>query len=46
MIIIYLDRLNDFGKKHSDARKSLATWKAVVQKAQWNNKQDVLRDLK
>jgi mRNA interferase HigB len=44
MVIFYLDRLNEFGKKHADARKSLATWKDVVQKAQWKNKQDVLRD--
>lgn len=39
MVIIYLDRLNEFGKKHADARKSLATWKDVVQKAHWNNRQ-------
>jgi mRNA interferase HigB len=44
MIIIYLDRLNEFGMRHADARKSLATWRDVVQKAQWNNRQDVLKD--
>jgi mRNA interferase HigB len=44
MVIFYLDRLNEFGRKHADARKSLATWKDVVQKAEWNNRQDVLRD--
>jgi len=44
MVILYLERLNEFGKKHASARKSLATWKNVVQKAQWQNRQDVLRD--
>lgn len=44
MTIIYLERLNSFGKDHANARKSLATWKDVVQKANWNNKQDVLVD--
>lgn|SRR5687767_8742196 len=44
MQIFYLNRLNEFGKKHADARKSLATWKDVVQKAAWKNKQDVLQD--
>jgi mRNA interferase HigB len=44
MVIFYLDRLNEFGKKHADARKSPSTWKDVVQKAQWNSKQDVPRD--
>ncbi|RYZ54754.1 MAG: type II toxin-antitoxin system HigB family toxin [Chitinophagaceae bacterium] len=44
MQIFYLNRLNEFGKQHADARKSLATWKDVVQKASWKNKQDVLQD--
>jgi mRNA interferase HigB len=44
MVIFYLDRLNEFGKKRADARKSVATWKDVVQKAQWNGRQDVFRD--
>jgi len=44
MVIFYLERLNEFGKKHADARKSLATWKDVVQKVQWNNRRDVLKD--
>ncbi|MDB5205219.1 MAG: hypothetical protein JWR72_294 [Flavisolibacter sp.] len=44
MRIFYLSRLNDFGKKHADARKSLSTWKDIVQKAKWQNKQDVLND--
>src|SRR5882762_1997130 len=44
MRIIYLLKLNDFGKKHADSRKSLSTWKDVVLKAQWRTRQDVLRD--
>jgi|SRR5579859_771858 len=44
MLIIYLKRINDFGQGHANARKSLAVWKLVVEKANWKNKQDVLRD--
>ena len=33
MRIFYLDRINDFGRKHANARKSLATWVDVVLKA-------------
>jgi mRNA interferase HigB len=44
MLIIFLDKLNEFGKKHADARKSLATWKSTAEKALWRNKLDVLKD--
>lgn len=44
MIIIYLNKLNDFAKKHADSRKSLNVWKLVVAKVTWKNKQDVLFD--
>jgi mRNA interferase HigB len=44
MLIVYLKRLNDFGKSYANARKSLAVWKSVVEEAEWKNKQDVLRD--
>ena len=44
MLIVYLKKLNDFGKKHANARKSLAVWKLVVEQADWNKKQDVLAD--
>lgn len=44
MRIFYLSRLNDFGKKHANARKSLATWKNVALLAQWKNKHEVLND--
>jgi mRNA interferase HigB len=44
MLIIFLEKLNVFGKKHANARKSLATWKSVTEQAKWNNKQEVLTD--
>lgn len=44
MLIVYLKKLNDFGKNHANARKSLAVWKLVVEQAHWKNKQDVLQD--
>lgn len=44
MFIIYLERLNEFAKRHANARKSLATWKSTTEQALWKNKQDVLRD--
>ena len=44
MTIVYLNRLNDFGKKHANARKSLSAWKRVAVNANWKKKQDVLTD--
>jgi mRNA interferase HigB len=44
MRIVYLERLSEFGKKHADSRKSLATWQDVTEKTSWKNKQDVLND--
>ena len=44
MVIVYLQRLNDFAKTHAIARKSIETWKAVVEDAVWKKKQDVLAD--
>ena len=44
MIIVYLEKLNAFAKKHADARKSLATWQDVTERAEWKSKQDVLSD--
>ncbi|TMI71834.1 MAG: type II toxin-antitoxin system HigB family toxin [Bacteroidetes bacterium] len=44
MIIVYLEKLNLFGKNHANARKSLATWKATTERVIWKNKQDVLSD--
>ena len=44
MLIVYLNRLNEFGKKHADARKSLSVWKSVAEKAIWKKKQDIIMD--
>jgi mRNA interferase HigB len=44
MKIFYLSRLDDFGRNHANARKSLGTWKNVVLLATWKSKQDVLND--
>ena len=44
MLIVDLSILIEFSKKHADARKSLATWKSVVEIAGWKKKQDVLAD--
>lgn len=44
MLIISIDRIIDFSKKHAAARKSLSTWKATVELAAWKKKQDVLAD--
>ncbi len=44
MQIVYLKKLLDFSNKHADARKSLASWKAVTENAVWKKKQDVLTD--
>ena len=44
MILVYLERLNEFAKNHANARKSLATWKSTTEEAIWKNKQDVLKD--
>jgi len=44
MVIIYLNKLNDFAKKHADSRKSLNVWRLVVEKIKWKKRQDVLFD--
>ena len=44
MLVIYLDKLNEFAKKHANSRKSLATWKQTTEEAVWRTKQDVLKD--
>ena len=44
MIIVYLRKLTEFAKKHANARKSLVTWKMVVERTSWKTKQDVLAD--
>jgi len=44
MLIVYLNKLDQFGKKHANAKKSLSAWKMVVEKVMWEKKQDVLQD--
>lgn len=44
MLIVYLQKLNEFAKRHANARKSLIVWKMVVEKASWRSRQDVLTD--
>jgi mRNA interferase HigB len=46
MIIVYLERLNEFARKHANARKSIATWKSTTEEVIWKTKQDVLRDFR
>lgn len=42
VVIIYLTKLVDFSKKHSDTGKSLTTWKVIVENADWQKSQDIL----
>lgn len=44
MTIIFLEKLNQFAKKHANARKSLEVWRSVTAEAAWRKKQDVLTD--
>ena len=44
MLIVNLQMLNEFGKKHADARKNIAAWVGVVEGVLWKKKQDVLAD--
>ena len=42
MLIVYLNKLNEFAKNHANARKSIATWISTTEEAIWKTKQDVL----
>lgn len=42
MVIINIRALFQFGKRHADARKSLATWQKITETASWKKKQDIL----
>ena len=44
MHVVYLEKLNDFAKRHTNARKSLATWRSTTEDAVWKTRQDVLKD--
>jgi mRNA interferase HigB len=41
MEVTATDKLDDFGKQHPDAKKKLATWLKVVEKATWRKWADV-----
>lgn len=41
MRIIYLKKIQDFSRKHSDAIKSLSVWKENVEKAKWTKPLDI-----
>lgn len=43
MGIIYLQRLQDFSRKHADSSKSLSVWKTITEKALWNRSIDILQ---
>ena len=44
MLIVNLQKLNEFGKEHADARKSIANWVWIIEGSVWKKKQDVLAD--
>ena len=44
MKIIQPMMLEKFAKHHANARKSLATWKKVVEEVPWKKNKDVLKD--
>jgi mRNA interferase HigB len=44
MVIVEFDKLNEFERKHPDAKKIVGDWKLAIKKATWNSSQDVLHD--
>lgn len=44
MILIGLEKLNHFGKRHQDASGSLETWRRITKDASWRHRVDVLND--
>ena len=44
MRIVYIEKVEDFARKHANARKSLGAWKAATLTAEWKTKQQVLND--
>lgn len=44
MLIIGLEKLRTFGKKHADSRKSIAVWVTVTEMAVWKKRQDLNED--
>lgn len=44
MRIIYLKKLLDYSKKHAETRTYIASWKKIVENANWKMKTDILKD--
>ncbi|MBI3137686.1 MAG: type II toxin-antitoxin system HigB family toxin [Sphingobacteriales bacterium] len=44
MRIVHREKIYRFAEKHTNARKSLAIWQDVTEKAGWKNKMEVLKD--
>ncbi|RAI89436.1 type II toxin-antitoxin system HigB family toxin [Algoriphagus yeomjeoni] len=42
MTILYLTKLIAFARKHSDAGKSLTTWRVIVESCQWKKNKDII----
>ncbi len=42
MKILYLNKLQQYARKHADAARSLSVWKTVTEKVDWKKSADVL----
>jgi mRNA interferase HigB len=43
MNIIYLNKLKQYAKKHSNAANCITAWKQVTEKATWKQSSDILK---
>jgi len=44
MVVVYLEKLQEFARKHADTGKSLTAWRIVTIQAAWKKSTDVLND--
>ena len=42
MKIIYLKKLQNFSRKHSDSTKSISVFKLIIEKAEWNSSLEIM----